>query len=394
MNNQTSTPNVQKSRLALGGALVYLIAFVSIFVCLVLVLGKYTLPALLFPAYFVVGLVVLTALTRTVPLRWVFGCFVMGAFLVALPTLLVSGLLSLPLDAESTFFTSVLVPIVEEALKIAPLLVLLALPRWRYRWTAGASDLLVLAAALGAGFAFYEDALVSYGYSADVLSVYEAAPHLGPLYPFPSMTVKVAMFGWNRSSGLDLPAFVGHGGATAFIGLAIGLARLLGARFRKKLGPLSRLLWIAPLLAWVWMVVEHGMYNYTGSTSDLPALLRIPYALGAYGRVSSYVLYLLVFATMGIEGWLLWRSRWRTVTLRFPRGGLQIVTGAGLAAIPLRLLALRGFLRERRALSYGLVFYHGEGGGDKRRAYLEQLARALLFWKARLQPPPPAAESG
>lgn len=388
MNEQPSASTNRTGTLAYG-MLIYLVIFLCLFSCPVVVLGTKTLPALLFPVYFLILLLVLTTFNRTVPLRWVLSSFILGATVVPLPTLLVSAVFATILGEDSPLFYSVAVPILEEAFKIAPLLVLLILPRWRYRWTASASDLLILGAALGAGFDFYETTLSSFSgsWSAGTILDMHDFLHLGPIYPFPNLEVKTfGGIGLARVSG-TLAAFTGHGGATAFIALAIGWVRLLGAWLKGKLGIVWLVLWIVPLIVWGWMVFDHGMFNYIIDTADLPLLLRVLYTLDIYGRLSTFVLYLLILATIGLERLLLWRGSWRMVGLRLSKDRLMLLKG-GLnpLSIPLHLLALRNFLRERRGLSYGLHFYHRGGGQNvKLRTYLEDLAQALLFWKSRLE---------
>jgi hypothetical protein len=388
MNEQPSAPTNRTGTLAYG-MLIYLVVFLCLFSCPVVVLGAKTLPALLFPAYFLILLLVLTTFNRTVPLRWVLSCFVLGATVVPLPTLLVSAVFAALLGEDSPLFYSVAVPILEEAFKIIPLLVLLILPRWRYRWTASASDLLILGAALGAGFDFYETTLNSFasGWSAGTILDMHDILHLGPIYPFPNLEVKTfGGIGFARTSGF-LAAFIGHGGATAFIALVIGWVRLLGAWLKGKLGIVWLVLWIVPLIVWGWMVFDHGMFNYTIDTADLPLLLRVLYTLDIYGRLSTLILCLLTLATIGLERLLLWRGSWRMVGLRLSKDRLMLLKGdLNPLSIPLHLLALRNFLRERRGLSYGLHFYHRGGGqNEKLRTYLEDLAQALLFWKSRLE---------
>jgi len=400
MDRQTPAPAAQRDKIAYA-MLIYLAVFLCLFSCTLIVLGKRTLPALLFPAYFIALLLVLTTFNRTMPLRWVLSCFILGATAVPLLTLLISKPFGSLLDVDSVAFYSVIVPILEETLKVVPLLILLLLPRWRYRWTAGASDLLILGAALGAGLGFYEDTLHGFlsSFSPEtILSMHAGTPHLGPIYFFPNMEVKVFVgIGWVRGAGGPVAAFIGHGGATAFIGLTIGLVRLLGARLKSVLGGFWRILWLIPLAVWGWMLFDHGMFNYVDNIASLPTLLRISYMLDGYGRVSSFILYLLIFVTICVERWLLWRVRWRTVGLRLSKDRLKLMAGGlkSFLEIPLHLLALRSFLRERRGLSYGLHCYHQAGRRDTaRRAYLERLARALLLWKQYLElSPSPSSAS-
>lgn len=391
MNQQPSIPAARGNRIAYA-MLVYLAVFLCLSCGVLLIAGRQTLPALLFPAYFMALLLLLTIVNRTIPLRWVLFCFILGATAVPLLTLLFSKPFGNLLDVDSDIFASVIVPILEETIKTVPLLMLLVFPWWRYRRTAGATDLLILGAALGAGFAFYEDTLRGFlpGFSPDrILAMHTGTPHLGPLYFFPNMDVDVrAGTGWLLHTLDSNVAFIGHGGATAFIGLAIGLARLLGARLRGLIGGFRRIVWIIPLVAWGWMVFDHAMFNYAEDLDSLHLLLKIPYTLDGYGYLSSVALYLLILVTIGIERWLLWQGRQRTVSLRLSMDRLKVLKGAlerPLEIAP-HLLNLRALLRERRGLSYGLYYYHQAGKRDTaQRDYLRQLAWALLLLKRSLE---------
>jgi RsiW-degrading membrane proteinase PrsW (M82 family) len=331
-------------------------------------------------------------------------CFILGATVVPLVTLLVSGLLGKLFDVDSGPFSALIVPLVEETLKIVPLLVLLILPRWRYRWTAGATDLLVMAAALGAGFGFYEETLrsVAHGFPADALIARHAnTPHLGPLYLFPNLSTQYYAYGRVLRGGPGtLPAFVGHSGATAFIGLGVGLARLLEAQLTRRLGARRRVVWVIPLVVWGWMVFDHALFNYSADPTQLSGVLKVIYALDGYGRASTYLLYLLLLAAIGIERWILHRVRWRTVDLQLPIDRLSPLKAKPTSLVDRlwALLFLRGFLLERRGLSYGLYDYHQTGRGDAaQRAYLDRLAGALLLWRHDLLlplTPPVAIEQG
>src|SRR5205085_6416613 len=107
----------------------------------------------------VVGLAVVTSATRTLTLADLIQPFCLGGAMLGL------GLLAGAIfDATSgTSFTrgrALGIPLVEETLKIAPILWFL----WRRRdtqvWTFGISDVLLLAMACGAGFGFVEDAFI------------------------------------------------------------------------------------------------------------------------------------------------------------------------------------------------------------------------------------------
>jgi hypothetical protein len=252
--------------------------------------------------------------------------------------------------------------------------------------------LLLLGAALGAGFGFYEDALRGLlpGFSPDtILATHTNTPHLGPLYFFPSMDVQIgASTDWLLGAFGPVPAFIGHGGATAFIGLSIGLARFLGAWLKGLIGGFWRIVWLIPLVVWGWMVFDHGMFNYAQDLEGLHILLKVPYALDGYGYLSSFALYLLIPVTIGVERWLLWRGRRQTLDLTLSMGRSRLLKGALKRPLDIlrHPLVWRVFLRERRGLAYGLYYYHQAGERDTaQREYLNQVTGALLFLKRSLE---------
>jgi RsiW-degrading membrane proteinase PrsW (M82 family) len=103
-------------------------------------------------------------------------------------------------DAVSRQFV---VPILEESLKLAPVVFIL----WRHRasrlWTMGASDIMLMGAASGAGFGLVEEAYFHH--------------HLGP-------TLALDWFPLTRINGATLT--VGHGSWTALAAATLGLALL------------------------------------------------------------------------------------------------------------------------------------------------------------------------
>jgi RsiW-degrading membrane proteinase PrsW (M82 family) len=349
----------------------------------VLVLIPKTGPALLFPAYFLLGMLLVTAANRSLPVRWVVFCFLYGAILVSLVTLLLSWPFAQLLGRDSRFFGCVIGPLLEESLKVVPLLVLLRLRWWRFRWTAGAIDLMILGAALGGGFAFFEDFALSYmpglGMSAArfLMETHQATPHLGPLYLFPSMDI-----GYSNS------AYIGHTAATAFVGLCLGLMRM----FASKRG---KWLWILPLWAWVWMVVDHGFFNFIADAGRISGFGQFLYKLDGQGRLSSIVFYLLVVGTLIFERWALARHRRRMKPFDLNRGNLKILKSPSTGALAFieHLVNLRIYTRERRGLGYGLHYYHSAPDKNsavalERRAYLEGVIHSLVDWKSRVEVSP------
>jgi RsiW-degrading membrane proteinase PrsW (M82 family) len=358
--------------------------FYLLLLCLVvLVLIPKTGPALLFPAYFLLGMLLVTAVNRSLPVRWVVFCFLYGAILVSLVTILLSWPLAQLLGRDSRFFGCIIGPLLEESLKVVPLLVLLRLRWWRFRWTAGASDLMILGAAVGGGFAFFEDFTLNYmpglGMSAArfLMETHQATPHLGPFYLFPSMDI-----GYSNS------AFIGHTAATAFVGLCLGLARMLASRRGKWV-------WILPLWAWLWMVVDHGFFNFIADTGRISGFGQFLYNLDGQGRLSSIVFYLLVVGTLVFERTILARHRRRMKPFDLNPDNLKILKSpsSGVLAFIEHLANLRIYIRERRGLGYGLHHYHSapdksSGVASERRAYLEGVIHSLVDWKSRVEVSP------
>ncbi|MBN1139967.1 MAG: PrsW family intramembrane metalloprotease [Anaerolineae bacterium] len=365
----------------------YTLVYFLFYGCFLLLFLPKTGPALLFPAYFVTMMLVVTIVNRSLPLRWIAFCFIYGSTIVVFAVLILAWPIDRIFSLDSLFRGAVLIPMLEETVKILPLLALLAWAGWRFRWTAGASDLMALGAALGAGYALVEDTLLGYMgriSAADyLLQSHGATPHLGPLYLFPSMDV-----------GTAGTAFMGHAATTAFVALAIGLARLLAGR-------LGRAAWMLPVAAWCWVIVEHGLFNYVADVGRLDGVVKFIYTLDANGRLASIVFYLVLLGVIIFERGILWRYRGRMAPYAWTRKNLRLFATpllAGLASIGI-VNDLRAYLRELRGLNFGLYIYESLGGDDnvaqkERVTYLEQLAAALAVWKAKVEVAPslPLAE--
>ncbi len=387
----TSVPRPVRDRWA-NAAMAILAGAAGLWGLAMLIAVRKTFPAVVFPVYSLGILLVVTALTRSLPLRWVAGLALLGATTVPMAILLSCLPFSRWLGTDSHIFRWGVVPLVEEALKVAPLLILLVSRRWRYRATVGASDLLLLGAALGAGVAFYEDALRGWipGFSANaILEVHRASPHRGLLYLFPHMSVQASV-------GTASAAFIGHAGAAALMGLTLGLARLL----RGRLGRVPS--WILPLVAWGWSVFDHAVYNVvsgvsTGQvpgSSELPRLLDLLWRIDLRGRLSSIVFYALILAALLLERGILRRAREYIAGLDLSRRRLVLLRGqfAHPAGRIAHLLGLGIYLRERRGLVYG-HYYYAQGYEQDRAlgTYLVHLEAVLRRHKRALELPPDQA---
>lgn len=158
------------------------------------------------------------------------------------------------IDTSSGIGNWGLIPILEESLKLLPVLVMVLLGRRRPASAPNPSDFLALGCFAGAGFALAENALLvqnSAGVARDMARQY--GPHLGPLYLVPGA--------WGAAG------YVGHAAATGLVGGAFGL----GLALRSRLGASW---WMVPAGGFGWVVLEHVLTNlYVGSGSGAALIL-------------------------------------------------------------------------------------------------------------------------
>ncbi len=120
-----------------------------------------TITAFAFNVTFLIILLVVSSPTRSVSLQKVTSCFFAGGLALGLAltlTVLIDGTgTSGILHTNKVLRPLLLVPI-EELFKLLPLAFILWQGRKFNNWTLGATDMLLMGAASGAGFAFAEDA--------------------------------------------------------------------------------------------------------------------------------------------------------------------------------------------------------------------------------------------
>jgi len=181
-------------------------------------------------------------------------------------------------------------PLTEEIGKVFPLLLILVFDWHGFRISYGACDLMLCGAGLGCGFGVVENV----GYHQQSWPT-TYGPSLFGISIFPD--------GWG--------GFLGHGASAAFIALMLGY---LAYAYRRKRWVLPAL--IAVLAALFWMMVDHGLSNYSVGSSPgyWFAPLRWIWTLDAHGELSPYVLLLLIVGTVTAERILLSR-----VLRGFPR---------------------------------------------------------------------------
>ena len=276
------------SMLAVSGVLLSL--SLVIFLVLMAVSWKTVAPTLFWQLEYMGVLILVTISTRTITVRKVLGFYFLGLGVCALLALVLSTPVRLVFNWP--FWVDVPVPIIEETVKILPLLAFVFWPGSRWRKSAGLSDYLVAGAALGSGFTLLEDLLR--GYEWQRMLDAHTGPHLGVLYLFPAADLQ---YGLSSSSLLHLKAaFLGHGPATAMIGLALGVAVIYGHRQGRW-----RWLIALPAAMWVWVVWDHVWFNLSSDGAFDGALGVIQSLVGLRGHLAGWVLLVAGLAAIVLD---------------------------------------------------------------------------------------------
>jgi hypothetical protein len=255
-------------------------------------------------------------------------------------------------------------PVVEELLKVLPLLALFWWRRLGWRDTTGPLDYAVLAGATGAGLAFAEDTFVylAQGLDGPTSDVY--ALGLGPIYGglVGSSDPGFSLFG--QSTFADVGSFLypemqdlfgaiwsGHGALALGIGLALGL----GVWLKRQTGSGW---WIAlPFIVYLWAVWEHVMANWYGGAgcSAGGKILCTVAAIDLHGRIFPVVILAAFVYAAYTSGRVLRSHRLSDVSLllswkRVNRDSYRSRGWSGAVAL---LDDRLDFLRWRRRTGYG-----------------------------------------
>lgn len=307
--------------------------------------------------WFIVLLSLITIPVRSARFGTIYNFFLIGGFNAVAIFGLQYVLEKMILGGEYKQLGSVVIaPVTEEIFKVAPLVVLLLIRRLPFRYGFGATDLMICGAALGSAFGFIEDLI-----------------RLTDSFPEP---VSPSLFGtalFNDSYN----SFIGHGGATAFIALAMGWL-IYASRWKK-------LIWLGLLafgLVVYWMMADHGLANLRtfGREDEWFFLLRWTYRLDLNGALSPWVLTGALLITMIVERIMLFY-----VTRPLPKLGIR--RSAAFIVRPFRqgvsYAALRAsWIRLRRLLLYvltvrqlGYLVAHARGDSPVPRAIAPLMVR-------------------
>lgn len=295
---------------------------------------------------FVGELTLLTGLTRSIRTRLIVRAFLIGGFMMAL-AIAASMVFQVFVPDTHAAIRDVFVPLMEEGFKIAP--VLFVLWRWRHTrsWSLGATDVLMLAVACGAGFGLVEDAYIRHA------SGWEQT---------------IALFPITEVSGDRLIA--GHAIWTAAAGGTLGIALLLW-------GPTVRG-WAFGSIGWIIAVLTHMANNLTadgyGGLTDTIAKVT------AKGHLIFWVFLLVVVGSVALDLALTRTKLPKEPEFKPPAPGSSLET----------LRARTAFDRERHALAFVAVRYdRGNEGTRERSAGILRTLTTLLVQRGDPAPGAP-----
>jgi RsiW-degrading membrane proteinase PrsW (M82 family) len=302
--------------------------------------GSEGLDALWTAAAYLAPLILAGSLSRTVSLRNLATVTLAGGFMLGVALLAIKGFEAFDDDPASTL-RDFAVPLLEESLKLAPVLLFLWIGRHGRTWTLGATDLLLLGAAAGAGFGLVEDAYIR------------------------------DRFGWNdQVSWLPIAeinggrVIAGHALWTSLASLAIGYGLLLRCRGAIALA--------AALAGLAWSVFDHAANNYAaGHESSAAERLQ---SITGDGWLTIWAVVLGGIAAIAIDA-AIQRRTIRSVEALAPPGGFTRETWA--------------YRLAHRALAVG-AFQHyradGPAASGAERA-IRELARSLYLARFDLARP-------
>lgn len=237
------------------------------------------------------------------------------------------------LDTTSGFTNWGLVPFAEEALKLAPVALVMMVQRRRNRRSINPSDLLMLGCCAGAGFALVENVALVQG-SASVARdmARQYGPNLAGFYLVPGA--------WGSAG------YVGHAAATGFIAGGYGLGRALQGRLGARW-------WIVPAACTAWILIEHAFVNlYVNAGSSFALIL-------GNGRLTPWLFVALALAIVALD---VLRYRWTLARSGMLRWRVSLARAAMLRTKPpvprSRVTAARMYLSQVRVVNATGWFAH------------------------------------
>jgi PrsW family intramembrane metalloprotease len=298
--------------------------------------GSAGITALWSSLLFLAEMVVITSATRTIRLDQLATFYAWGGVMMSVVWLVDYGFTILQPDGNAVS-RKLFTPFLEESLKLAPV----AFYLWRQRlarlWSMGASDILLLAAASGAGFGLVEDAFIQH--------------HFGVWHAV-SWAPTTAVMG----TGLT----VGHQIWTSLAGATLGLALLW--RPRKPLG------YLLGASGFLWSMLDHFGNNFSvghrGFVVDFLTFVR------GYGWVSLYLFWIALIVVLAADLKVIQRG--------LPPHPELKTSLAGLLSFSHGAISTWKFLLTKRALAFLCIHYRQESP-SVRKGKLDPILYRLAY---------------
>ena len=182
-------------------------------------------------------------------------------------------------NVKSPFFAGFAVGTYEEFIKMIPVLLMAFLIHRQRKILPNPSGFLWMSVLSGAAFT-----LVETSYWVNFRFPFTYGPHIGSLYFFPN-----ALGEYYAGAKIG---YIGHAAATGLIGMALGW----GIFFKTKRNTfLTRIWWLIPVMAYVWVVFEHALSNiyYIKPSGYL--------LMFGGGQLTPYIFIVLLLLTIGFD---------------------------------------------------------------------------------------------
>ncbi|MFN8553285.1 MAG: protein kinase [Candidatus Obscuribacterales bacterium] len=286
--------------------------------------GPQGLISLAYNSIFVIVLMIISRATTTVPLATTGTIALCGGVMMGIAGS--AGVQLANAIGPGNPITPLLQAIMEELLKILPVLVLLFRGRNFSSLTLGATDIFLLGVASGAGFAYSEDAFV------------HAAAWQTQIVWLPATEV------------INGRMVAGHAIWTGLAAGSLGLA-LMQKQHR------SALLMVAPL-GLVWALIDHITYNFAFNRNDLTA--NMLNWVSGYGYITIALFVACYAGVLLFDRFVLFKTLPKVPEFRIPSSKEAAET----------LENFWEFVLDRRRLAYAYYRYVRRTGEDKRKPAL------------------------
>jgi hypothetical protein len=315
--------------------------------------GSFGIAELRASLYFVAELVIITSATRTITIDLVAVLYCWGGAMMGV-VWLISSVFTAFVPSPDAVSRQFFVPILEEALKFAPVAFIL----WRHRasrlWTMGASDIMLMGAASGAGFGVVEEA---YFHS------HAGATHALDWFPLTRLVGHVLT--------------VGHGSWTALTGATLGLALLWRPR-----RPILQILAAGGIF---WSIFDHSHHNYAVDRTGFS--VNLFNFLAGNGWIAFYLFVLAIILVVASDLYVVHGTLSGSPELKMPpmSGGLQGVKRVWQFLLQRRELAYLMFksrhvsgrhraelILQGCAIDQSLVWFHNQPGGPPLQSQTDQ----------------------